>query len=271
MVLSIDALRLAHPGRPPLFGDLSLCVGPGEILALLGPNGAGKTSLLRAVIGTHRPVAGSIRLAGTETWRMTAGVLARSVAYVPQSIQNPLPLSARDVVLLGRTPHLGAFAMPGAVDRNMAEGMLERLGILHLADRRFDVMSGGERQLVLIARALAQTPRLLLLDEPTSNLDFGNQIRILTALRDLAADGLAIVVTTHFPDHAMLLRCRVAVLRGGESPVLGQACEVLTGALLSSVYRAPIRVAEIEAATPVGRTIKVCVPDLSDRAGGEAT
>lgn len=260
MVLSVNELRVSYPGRPPILGGLSLTVRDGEILSLLGPNGAGKTTLLRSLIGTSRPDSGTIRLAGQETWRLKAKALGRNIAYVPQIASASAPLRVTEVVLLGRTPHLSPFAMPDASDRRIAHDAMERLGILALKNERFTELSGGERQLVLLARALAQQARILLLDEPTANLDFGNQANILRVLRDLARDGLTIVMTTHFPDHALLLRSRVAVLCSGALVATGDATDVLTSELLSRIYRAPIRLTRIPSIDTPGEPIAVCVP-----------
>jgi iron complex transport system ATP-binding protein len=259
MVLNVCALQLSHGGQSPLLRDASFAIERGEVLCILGPNGAGKTTLLRALLGAHRPDAGSIHIAGNDVLRLTARALARRVAYVPQATATPVPLSVADIVLMGRTPHLSPFATPSALDAKLALEALDRMGIADLHDRRFTEISGGERQLTLIARAIAQQAELLVLDEPSASLDFGNQIRILRIIGRLAADGYAIVMATHFPDHALLMRSQVAVLHGGRLAAEGRAASILTGALLSAVYDMPIQLVALPQG-PGNQDITICVP-----------
>ena len=240
MVLRVEGLVYRRvPGQPPVLDGIDLALGAGEILCLLGPNGTGKTTLLRCLIGALHLECGSVRIDG-QTQRAPRA-LARKLAYVPQSANDSV-LTLLDTVLMGRTPHLPPLSHPGKHDEHLALTALDRVGIAHLAGRPFNQVSGGERQLTLIARALAQAPRLFLMDEPTAGLDLGNQARVLRTIRDLAADGMTVLVTTHQPEHALLLGARVAALMGGRIAASGLAVDILQPEMLAMLYGTPVDV-----------------------------
>jgi iron complex transport system ATP-binding protein len=260
MVLSVEAIVFGYPGRGLLLHDVSCTLGAGEILCLLGPNGAGKTTLLRCILGAQRLQGGRITIAGREVRTLAARELARCIAYVPQAASPSVPLSVTEMVLMGRTPYVRALAVPTRADYEMALRALDTVGIGHLAPRLYTQISGGERQLALIARALAQQARLLLLDEPTANLDLGNQIKVLQVIRELADQGYAVLMTSHLPDHAFLLRSRVALLAQGKIAVSGWPEEVVTDAVLSQLYQTRIRVAEVAVPEAGDAVVHVCIP-----------
>lgn len=239
MTLAAQELAFGYRGHPVGQG-VSLAVAAGEVLALLGPNGGGKTTLLKTLLGLIPPQAGSVMLDGRDLAAIPVRERARLVAYVPQSHQGTFAFTAFDVVLMGRTAHGGLFARPGAKDRAVASAMLERLGIAHLSDRSVTTISGGERQLVLVARALAQEPRFIVLDEPTASLDFGNQGKVMRQIRGLAADGLGVLFTTHDPNQALGHADRVALLRDGGVMAVGRVAEILSQERLSALYGAPV-------------------------------
>jgi len=256
MVLRVEQLVYRHaPGARAVLDGVSLTLKAGRIVCLLGPNGAGKSTLLRCVIGRLQPERGSISINGQA--QLSARERALMLAYVPQA-GTGTGLSLLEVALMGRTPHLRPLAMPGARDRRLALEALERVGIAHLAGRPFDRASGGERQLALIARALAQQPQMFVMDEPTASLDLGNQARVLACLRTLADDGLALLVASHQPEHALLLEAEVAALHAGRIRASGRAGEVLHAALLSELYGAAVEVVLRD-----GRPA-VCVPALEE-------
>ena len=255
MRLEIERAGCGYGGKP-VVEDVSFSLDPGDVLCLLGANGSGKTTLFKAILGLLRLRGGRILVDGADTASWPQRRLARTLAYVPQAHTPPFPFAVRDVVLMARTAHLGIFGSPSRLDASIAEDAMETLGVSHLAHARYTEISGGERQLVLIARALAQQSEFLIMDEPTSNLDFGNQVRVLRRIKELAGRKLGLLMTTHFPDHAFLCASRVAVLKAGKLLAMGRPEEVITGRQLEGAYGVSVRVVEVEAG------LRVCVPGL---------
>jgi iron complex transport system ATP-binding protein len=244
-MLTVQGASCAYPGGRTLFADLGFTLDQGQVLCVLGPNGVGKSTLLRCLTGLSDFTAGTVRLAGE------AGIgrrrsLAGAIGFVPQSDHPVFAFDVRTVVEMGRAPHLSWTAMPGPADAAIVEQALARLGITRLAARLYPELSGGERQLVMIARALAQQPRLLVLDEPTSHLDFANQTGVLELVRGLADEGLAVVMTTHDPDHAFLIADQVLVLSHHDAAAVGSAVDVLTEARLSATYGRAVRLHAVD-------------------------
>jgi iron complex transport system ATP-binding protein len=214
----------------------------GEVLALLGPNGGGKTTLLKTLLGLLAPKAGQVHLGGRPLQSYSSRERARLVAYVPQSHQATFAFPVETVVLMGRTAHGNLFSRPTAADRAVATRVLERFGILHLAERPYTMISGGERQLALLARALAQEPQFIVLDEPTASLDFGNQGKVMREIRALSESGHGVLFTTHDPNHAMRAADRAVLLREGTRIAEGPVAGVLNRAQLEALYGAPVEV-----------------------------
>ncbi len=262
MTLAVETLEFDYPRRGRVLNGVSLRVGPGETVAILGPNGSGKTTLLRCLLGIHRSYRGTISLDGKDLRALPRAEVARRIAYVPQTTTLVFPFTVFDVVLMGRTPHLKPLGTPTRRDHELAWHALERVGIAHLAGRALNEVSGGERQLALIARALAQQSPYLLLDEPTANLDFGNQARVLEIVAGLARDGYGVVITTHVPDHAFLACTHVALLKDGQIQAFGSPEDVLTSARLSALYSLPVQVATVTLDASAERAAKVCIPLL---------
>ncbi|VFU09069.1 ABC transporter ATP-binding protein [Methylocella tundrae] len=233
--LQLRGVAFSYRGHAILKG-LSLDVGRSEIVALLGGNGAGKSTLLRLALGLLSPASGEIFLDGRAISGLTRREIARRLAYVPQAHVAPFPYEARDVVMLGRLAENGLFRAPGASDHACVAAAFERLGVGHLARRRYTELSGGERQMVLIARALAQGAPMLVLDEPAAALDFGRQIELLRQLQQLAADGYGVLMTTHHPDHALASATRVVLLKDGVVLRQGRPAETLTPKSIFDLY-----------------------------------
>jgi len=241
--MTLEAQALAIGYRDRLVGsELDVALAEGEVLALLGPNGGGKTTLLKTLLGLLPPLAGVVRFAGRSLATTSVRERARLLAYVPQSHVATFAFPVETIVLMGRTPHGSLFGRPTRRDRTVAAAALERFGIAHLSTRPYTMISGGERQLVLLARALAQEPRVIVLDEPTASLDFGNQGKVMREIRALAAAGHGVLFTTHDPNQALRLADRAFLLRAGARVTEGPVQTVLTRENLEALYGAPVNI-----------------------------
>lgn len=244
-MLGVESLAFGFPGRV-IGRAVSFSLRAGEVMCVLGPNGGGKTTLLRTLVGLLPAHAGHITLAGDPLARLPRAELARRLGYVPQGHAGSFAYTVGELVLMGRAPYLGAFAAPGAQDRAIAAAALGTLGIGHLAERPVTEVSGGERQLALVARALAQGPRLMVMDEPTAGLDFGNQTRVLAHIDALAAKGIAVLFSTHDPDHAFRHATQALLLGEGRALEIGPPAKVIRDATLERLYGVPVRVIALE-------------------------
>jgi iron complex transport system ATP-binding protein len=234
-VLAFTGVGVAVGSRQILC-DVTLALRAGEVLTLAGPNGAGKTTLFRVASRVLAPQAGSVSLFGRPLASFSRRELARSLAVVPQDATFAFPFRAGEIVLMGRSPHLGALGFETRDDLERARAAMTRVGIEHLADRSVLELSGGERQLVLLARALAQDPRVLLLDEPTAHLDLRHRVEVARLVRELAKDGRSALVVSHDLGLAARSGDRIALLRAGELRALGTPREVLTRENLRAVF-----------------------------------
>ena len=224
-------------GERALLAGVSLELRAGQVLGLVGPNGAGKSTLLKVLGGLWRGAEGRVTLLGEPLTRLSARQVARVVAHVPQLADLGVPFTVRQIVMMGRTPHLGRFALEGTRDRQIAERAMQRTQTLDLAERLIGTLSGGERQRVLIARALTQEPRVLLADEPTANLDVGHQLAVLELVRGLAReDSLGVLLALHDLELAARFCDRLVLLHEGHVHTEGAAADVLTAKHLRAVY-----------------------------------
>jgi iron complex transport system ATP-binding protein len=257
-VLTARGLGFGY-GAKPVGRDVDIELRAGQVVCLLGPNGSGKTTLFKTILGLLPAQEGEVLVDGVAMGRLTRFQIARRLAYVPQAHAAHFPFRVVDMVVMGRTAHLGLFAAPSLDDRRRALSALATLGIGNLADTEYTRISGGQRQLALIARALAQDAPAIVMDEPTANLDFGNQVTVLAEVKRLATQGLAVLLSTHDPDHAFSISDRVALLDGGRLVAQGRPHDVLTPARLREVYGVTVAVARLSQ----GQT--VCAPDFSVR------
>jgi len=259
MRLEAQGLAYGYPSR--LVGEgIDLTLEQAQVTCLLGPNGSGKTTLMKTLLGLLPPRGGRVLLDGRDLAAWSVRERAARLAYVPQAAESYFDFSVLEMVEMGRTSHRGMFERPGPRDRETALAALERLGLAALAHRPIHGVSGGERQLTLVARALATEARMLVLDEPTANLDFGNQSRVIAEILRLRDAGIGILLCTHDPDHALLAADRALLLRGGQALSQGNAGEILVAENLTKLYGVTVHVTEVE--TPEG-VRRVCVPALA--------
>jgi iron complex transport system ATP-binding protein len=238
-IVAVEGLSFAYD-RSLALEDVSLSARPGEFVGLVGPNGAGKSTLLRLVAGLLAPTRGAVRLAGLDPHAAPRRAVARVCAVVPQEPRVAWPFTVREVVMMGRAPRQGVLALPGRFDVGAVAGALEACDLVHLADRRVDALSGGERRRVFFARALAQEPRVLLLDEPTAFLDLGHQVAAMRMARVAARGGLCVVAVLHDLNLAAAACDRVVVLSRGRVVANGAPGEVLTEARVREVWGVPV-------------------------------
>jgi iron complex transport system ATP-binding protein len=242
--LLFEDITFGYPGgtQEPVFSALSLAIPRGRITALLGPNGVGKTTLLGLALGWLQPGRGTVSLFGEPISTLSRGEMGRAVALVPQSEYIPFEFTVTEYTLLGRSPHLRPLELPKGLDLAVAESALTEAGILHLRDRPVTELSAGERQLLLLARALAQEPRLLLLDEPSSHLDLANKQKLLSVLRNRVEGGMTAVFTSHDPSFAAAIASEVCLLERGQVFAVGDPLSTLTPENLSRTYGVPVDV-----------------------------
>jgi iron complex transport system ATP-binding protein len=228
-------------GSREVLKKVSFTVKEGGILSILGPNGAGKSTLLDIMAGLRSPVGGTAELKGERISEMKPAEIARIVGYVPQVHTPAFSYTVIDFVTMGRAPAIGILSRPGQADKEIAYAALEEVGVSHLADKPYTEISGGERQQVTIARAVCQNPEVILFDEPTAHLDYGNQHRILRLIKKLTGGKRSAVITTHNPDHALLLGGRAAIISSDGILIEGESDEIITEARLIDIYKSDMR------------------------------
>ncbi len=229
-------------GAQNIFKDICFSVEKGEIFCLIGPNGCGKTTLLDCILGFQQLHSGNIHVMGKNAKSFKPGYMARSIAYVPQSHERTFPYTVQEIVTMGRAAHLNLFETPSETDRHMADEALERIGISHLGNRPYTQLSGGEAQLVMIARALTQQTQVIIMDEPTAHLDFHYELIIMEVITELVKKShLSIIMATHFPNHAFYfqnknIKTSIALLHKGGFLAKGGPEAVLDEERLKILY-----------------------------------
>ncbi|WP_434512281.1 ABC transporter ATP-binding protein [Desulfitobacterium sp. AusDCA] len=261
-MLKVKGLSFYYHSDRMILKDISLELASQDILCLLGPNGTGKTTLLRCLLLLNKMKSGSIEIDGQDLTKMSIKERAKMMAYVPQATTMAFPYDASEVVLMGRVTHLATGGRPTSKDRELADKAMDQLEILHMSHSLFNEMSGGEKQMVLVARALAQQAKIMIMDEPTANLDYNNQVKMLQVIKSLAKQGYSILMTSHFPDHAFLACNKVVLMRDGLIMAQGLPDEVVTTENLSKLYATPVCVTKA-ILYPWDEETKVCIPIMN--------
>lgn len=252
-LFEVKSISFDYDGEE-IFSNISFSIGKGDVLCILGPNGTGKTTLIKCLNGLHEVNSGEILVNGMNIKKLSFKEISKHIGYIPQSHVPSFPFKVFDVVLMGRAPYLNLTDSPKEEDIKIAEDALKTLGIEYLKDKEYTNLSGGERQLVFLARVLCQKPDILILDEPTSHLDFGNQIKLLEIIDNLAKTGLSIIMSSHFPDHAFLSSTKVAIMKDKRFIDFGTPDDVVTESNLRKAYSIDVKLVELD------NKRKVCVP-----------
>lgn len=242
-------------GKRQILKDISFETNAGEFLSILGPNGVGKSTLFRCILNLLHPDAGTITVDGQRVEQLTAQEIAQHIAYIPQFHNPTFNYSVLDMVLMGTASQLRTLESPGNTQLKLAQEALARMKIEHLAEHSYGFCSGGEKQLCLIARAIAQQAKILVMDEPSASLDFGNRIRVMETVRNLVADGYTVVQTTHDPEQAFMYSDKILALHDGRVLALGTPQEVMKPDLMSKLYEIDVEVHSLH-----NDAIRVCVP-----------
>jgi iron complex transport system ATP-binding protein len=254
--LEVTGLSFSYSSRPILSG-VSFSTAPGDLIALLGPNGVGKSTLFRCILGFLKGYSGSILVGGTDVRRLSARDTARLVAYIPQSSAQVFDYTVLELVLMGMASHMKVLATPGKAEEAEACAVLDELGIAHLRHRGCGQISGGEYQLALLARALVQKAHILLMDEPTANLDYGNQYRVMERIARLSNRDFTVILSTHDPNQALLHANRALIVRDGVVSADGRPDEVMTETMLSGMFDIGVRRMHV---SDGDRVYPICIP-----------
>lgn len=255
-MLEIKKLSCGYGGLNVL-EDITFTIKPGEVVCILGPNGSGKSTLIKTIVGLLKPHSGNIflnnRTIENWSWRERAKV----ISYIPQVFNSTFQYKSIDIVLMGRTSHLNLISSPNKQDRRIAEKAMETLNILDLKDKIYSQLSGGERQMVKIAQALAQESKIIIMDEPTNNLDFGNQIAILKYIKKCSDKGITIIMATHFPEHALIYGDKAILVNNKKIIEIDKPIDNLKESHLEELYNVDLKLAKLDLGN---KKIKTCLP-----------
>lgn len=255
-MIQVKNLTFAYD-KTPVLDDISFKLEPGQLVAVLGPNGAGKSTLFKCLLNLLKKYNGEILLNGKDVKQMSRKEIASVAAYIPQSESPAFNYTVRESILMGTTGMLSPLQMPGAEQTRIAEDAMDYLEIGYLADRGIEEISGGERQLVLLARALAQKARVLIMDEPTANLDYGNQQHVLKHIQKITNEGYTVLLSTHNPEHALQYASHILALNDHKVQAFGEVREVLTEDLIRKLYGLQVKIIETEID---GNVVRSCIP-----------
>ncbi len=263
MKLELRDLACGYEADRPVIKNITFDLESGDTCALLGPNGVGKTTLFKTILSLIRPLAGQVCIDGDDVSGWTPRKRSRYLAYVAQAHVPSFPYLVKDIAMMGRIGQMNASGQPGRKDFEIVEQALEDVGIRHLRDKVYTEISGGERQLLMIAKALAQEPKVLIMDEPTANLDYGNMILVMDCIRMLAEKGLCVIFTTHMPDQAFMCQAKTAMLFRNDPLVFGSCNRVITKENLYKAYQTDIEILEV--LDSGGNPVRVCTPGFTRR------
>lgn len=261
MNLELRNVTCGYLPDEPVIQNVNMALESGDICCILGPNGVGKTTLFKTILNLLPPLSGQVCIDGENTKGWTPQKRSRRMAYVAQAHTPAFPYLVKEVAMMGRIGQIGILGQPSRKDHEIVEQVLEDMGIRHLREVPYSDISGGERQLLMIARALVQQPEILIMDEPTANLDYGNMVLVMERIRRLAEMGLCVVFTTHMPDQAFMCHAKTALLLRGRPPIFGEADQVVTERNLHEAYHAKIQILDVIGADDI--PLKVVVPRLS--------
>ncbi|MCK9151883.1 ABC transporter ATP-binding protein [Methanobacterium alcaliphilum] len=253
-ILEIKNATFSYDDVENTFEDINLSVDKGDVVCILGPNGCGKTTLIKCLNKLLDLKDGAVYIHGEDVKNIDQRRIAQNIGYIPQSHVSTFAFSVLDVVLMGRAPHLDFLESPTEEDYEIAEAALEKFGINDIKEKPYTSLSGGEQQLVFFARVITQQPNILILDEPTSHLDFGNQLKTLDVISKLASDGLSVIMTSHYPDHAFISSNKVAIMKDRNFLDIGTPDDIITRENMEKVYGINVKIVD------VGDNRKVCVP-----------
>ena len=260
MKLELCGLDCGYSAGEPVLKDINFTVETGHICCILGPNGVGKSTLFKTILTLQKPLSGTILADGEDIAKWSPKEISRILGYVSQFHVPPFPYMVKDVVLLGRLGSTGYFGQPSREDLEIVESVMDEMGISYLRTTPYTEISGGERQLVMIAKVLAQQPQFLVLDEPASNLDFGNMVKVINKIRALRKKGYGIIMTTHSPDQAFMCDSDVVLLQRNRPAVFGPVQNIITEGNMMDIYG--VRVKILEFLDGRGRVTRVCSPEL---------
>ncbi|MCL1849789.1 MAG: ABC transporter ATP-binding protein [Clostridiales bacterium] len=257
MLLEIEKLSGGYGGADIVKG-VSWEADAGEIVCLVGPNGCGKTTMFRLILGMIKASGGHIKVSGKFMQSLSAKEMANTIAYIPQYHTPVFAFTVLDIVLMGRASYISSLEEPKAQDREAAFAALEKLGVAHLANRRYTSLSGGQKQMILIARAICQSAKIFVMDEPGASLDYANQHLLMQVITELAGEGYCVVMSTHSPEHPLSVGDKVVLMHEGRLAAFGKPEDVIKPDILDTIYGIEMDVVTLKDRYGADRT--VCLP-----------